>query len=442
MFTKTARQSLTFNPNKNKSVFFRQSSKNDKTDFNRKEAPLANTEFNTLTSEQYRYLPKDYHFPYEEIDQNLLDNSVLKTKNINMTVKDNIAVVTICVTDKPQNIITRAVLSDLKNAMDIAIQLKVYLFILRSGREGMFVVGADVNEFAYASSVAEIESFSALAQTVYSYMAINNGIKTLCIINGYVLGGGQELAMTADYCIGSSNVQFGLVEVTLGVIPAFDGFKNLINLLGPVEAARHIVSGHMINAEQAYKIGLLDKIVTTKEDMGHFINDILHGRIVPKPKVQLKSFKDYEEPLEELKDLVITLSIKQEIALKNLNQRLSISQESIPPIRTWLEGVTNGRLAALNVINEQLKTDNPFEKSRIEREAFSKLALTKEAKFATKFWLLEKKKYRNEHAIIHEELIKNNLFYIPSDFKIKSCGIRSICYEKPNETAPSYSARI
>ena len=428
MFTKTTRQSLIFNPNKNKNVFFRQFSQFDKTDFNRHETPLT--------------LPKNYHFSYEKIDQDLLANCALKTKNINMTINDDVAVVTIQVSDKPQNMITREVLSDLKKAMDIAIQQKVHLFIFRSGREGMFVVGADVKEFANASSIAEIESFSALAQSVYKYIAINNGIKTLCIIDGYVLGGGQELAISTDYRIANESVKFGLVEITLGVCPAFDGFNNMINLVGPVEAARHIVSGQMINAAQACQIGLLDKVVTTIEERDHFINDILHRRIVPRPKIQLKSFKDYEEPLEELKDVVITLSIKQEIALKNLKQSLSINQEAIPPIRAWLEGVKNARLASLNIIKQQLITDNPSERSRIEREEFAKLALTPEAKFATKFWLLEKKKYRNEHAIINEELIKKNLFYIPSDFKFKSYGIKSNGGEKPNVSSPSYSARM
>lgn len=339
--------------------------------------------------------------------------SLPKTNNINFETNDDVATVTINVIDKPQNIITSEVLTELKIALDLAIQQNKKILILQSGRGGMFVVGADVKEFAYASLTDQIEAFSLRAQTTYNEFANNNKIQTVSIIDGYALGGGEELSLTTDYRIGTPKAKFGQVEVLLGVFPAFDGCQRLTNLLGTVEAARQIVSGEMLGATQAYEIGLLDHIVKTKDDIDIFIRKVIEGQISPKPKAQLSLSKDDEESLDRLREIIEEVFLNQLAVINNLKQTQSILPEESFNICKWLSSVKNARLAALNVIIEQMKTDQPAEKSKIEREAFAKLAITPDAKFAMQFWLLEKKNYIKEHAIINTELIKKNIFYIP-----------------------------
>jgi len=299
----------------------------------------------------------------------------------------------------------------------------------------MFVVGADVNEFAYATSAEQIESFSSRAQTTYNQLANNNKILTIAVTNGYILGGGEELALAMDYRIGTPNSIFGQVEVLLGVFPAFDGCQRLTNLVGPVEAARQIVSGEMFDATRAHKVGLLDAIVETKDDIAAFVRKVIKRQVSPKPKAQLSLSEDDEVSLDRLREMVDEIFQKQVAVLSDLEKSQSITSDQSFNICKWLVGVKNARLVALDVITAQLKTDHPTKKSKIEREAFAKLALTPEAKFATQFWLLEKKKYAKEHEIVNDALIKQNLFYIPAIVKLQATTV-----EEPDQ-APSMRLR-
>jgi enoyl-CoA hydratase len=84
---------------------------------------------------------------------------------------------------------------------------------------------------------------------------------TIAAVNGFALGGGCELALACDMLLASENAKFGLPEVTLGIHPGFGGTQRLPRLVGSAKAKEMIFTGGMIGAEEALRIGLVNKVV-------------------------------------------------------------------------------------------------------------------------------------------------------------------------------------
>lgn len=135
----------------------------------------------------------------------------------------------------------------------------VQVVIVRGAGGRAFVAGADISGMQEMDE-QEGRDISLLAQDVYTRLK-NLPQIVIGAINGYALGGGSELAMACDIRIASSRAKFGQPEVKLGLIPGFTGTQRLPRLVGKGYSKQLIFTGEMISAEEAYRIGLVSKVV-------------------------------------------------------------------------------------------------------------------------------------------------------------------------------------
>lgn len=132
--------------------------------------------------------------------------------------------------------------------------------ILTGEGDKAFVAGADISEMMSFNSL-DGKKFSEIGQNLL--FKIENSKKVVIAgVNGYALGGGCELAMACDIRIASEKAKFGQPEVNLGVIPGFGGTQRLPRIVGIGRAKELIFTGDMIDAQEAYRIGLVNKIVS------------------------------------------------------------------------------------------------------------------------------------------------------------------------------------
>ena len=134
--------------------------------------------------------------------------------------------------------------------------VKILIF---TGEGKAFVAGADISEMA-GKSEKEAEAFSILGQTTFDRLE-QLEIPVIAAINGFALGGGCELAMACDFRIASNLAKFGQPEVNLGIIPGYAGTQRMSRLIGLGNAIYYIMTTDTIDAQEAYRIGLIQKIV-------------------------------------------------------------------------------------------------------------------------------------------------------------------------------------
>ena len=120
-------------------------------------------------------------------------------------------------------------------------------------------------------SKAEGAAFSQKGQKVFR-MLEQLAIPVIAAVNGYALGGGCELAMACDFRIASSKAKFGQPEVNLGLIPGYAATQRLSRLVGPGTALYFLMSADLINADEAFRIGLVQKVVEPGELMDETIS--------------------------------------------------------------------------------------------------------------------------------------------------------------------------
>jgi enoyl-CoA hydratase/carnithine racemase len=131
--------------------------------------------------------------------------------------------------------------------------------ILTGAGDKAFIAGADISELAHVTAV-EAEKSSSYGQAVLNLIE-NLGKPVIAAVNGFALGGGCETAMACTIRVASENAKFGQPEVTLGLIPGGGGTQRLPRLVGKGRALQLILSGEIINAQEAYRIGLVNEVV-------------------------------------------------------------------------------------------------------------------------------------------------------------------------------------
>jgi enoyl-CoA hydratase len=135
--------------------------------------------------------------------------------------------------------------------------------ILTGAGNKAFIAGADINELAHVTAV-EAEASSSFGQAVLDLIE-NLGKPVIAAVNGFALGGGCETAMACTIRIASENAKFGQPEVTLGLLPGGGGTQRLPRLVGKGRALQLILSGEMIGAQEAYRIGLVNEVVAAAD---------------------------------------------------------------------------------------------------------------------------------------------------------------------------------
>lgn len=190
--------------------------------------------------------------------------------NILLQKEDRVAIVTV---NRPKvlNALNKDTLQELK---DCFAQLKnddgIRVVVITGAGEKAFVAGADIAYMAKMDALTSRE-WSQFAQEVMDFIAYFPK-PVVAAVNGYALGGGNELAMACDIRIAADNAKFGQPEINLGVIPGFGGTQRLSALVGKGFAKKMIFSGDMINAEEAKAIGLVEEVVNKDELMEMVMN--------------------------------------------------------------------------------------------------------------------------------------------------------------------------
>ena len=183
--------------------------------------------------------------------------------NLLIEIADGIAVVTI---NRPAalNALNKDVLEELAAAFaELESSEGVACVILTGSGSKAFVAGADIAEMQALDAVSA-EHFAKLGHALLN--TIEKFPKpVIAAVNGFALGGGCELAMACDIRIAAENARFGQPEVNLGVIPGFGGTLRLTRLVGKGRAKELIFTGDMIDAQEAYRIGLANKVVAAEE---------------------------------------------------------------------------------------------------------------------------------------------------------------------------------
>lgn len=135
--------------------------------------------------------------------------------------------------------------------------------LVLTGEGKAFVAGADIAEMVNKSS-EEGSAFGRLGQNTFRSLE-KLPFPVIASINGFALGGGLELAMACDFRIASSKAKFGQPEVNLGLIPGYAGTQRLPRLVGLAHALYLLTTGEMIGAEEALRIGLVQKVVEPEQ---------------------------------------------------------------------------------------------------------------------------------------------------------------------------------
>jgi 3-hydroxypropionyl-coenzyme A dehydratase len=185
-------------------------------------------------------------------------------KYIDLSVQDEIAIIKI---NRPEalNAMNVDVIDELSSAIDrIDVDNAVKVVIITGAGERAFCAGADIAYMVNINPI-EAEKYASSAQMVLNKIE-RLGKPVIAAVNGFALGGGCELAMVCDIRIASSNAKMGQPEVTIGIPPGWGGTQRLMRLVGPSRAKELVFTGKMISAEQAFQIGLINKIVSLTAD--------------------------------------------------------------------------------------------------------------------------------------------------------------------------------
>lgn len=185
----------------------------------------------------------------------------------NIVVEENSNISKIIINRPNQlNALNKETIEELSLAFQKAEHNKdIRAIILTGSGEKAFVAGADIKEFANFS-IEEGKQLSAEGHQKLFNLVENLSTPVIAAINGFALGGGLELAMSAHIRIASDNARVGLPEVSLGVIPGYGGTQRLAQLIGKGKAFELIMTAGMMDANEALKWGLVNQ-VTTQEDL-------------------------------------------------------------------------------------------------------------------------------------------------------------------------------
>jgi 3-hydroxypropionyl-coenzyme A dehydratase len=185
-------------------------------------------------------------------------------KYIQLEPQGDIAILRI---NRPEalNAMNLDVISELSKMIDIiAADGSIKTVVITGAGERSFCAGADISYMVNIDPM-QAEKYATSAQDVIN--KIDRLEKpVIAAVNGFALGGGCELAMACDIRIASSNAKIGQPEVTIGIPPGWGGTQRLMRIVGPAKAKELIFTGKMITADEAYQIGLVNKVINLGSD--------------------------------------------------------------------------------------------------------------------------------------------------------------------------------
>ncbi|MHB1414231.1 MAG: enoyl-CoA hydratase/isomerase family protein [Chloroflexota bacterium] len=189
-----------------------------------------------------------------------------------------------------RNALSWAMVAELEQAVDEAeADDEVGALILTGAGERAFMAGADLNEMAARNLISELGP--AYRQRRRLTDRLENMYKpTIAAVNGYAVGGGCELALACTLRIAAETAKFGQPEINLGIIPGLGGTQRLARLVGKGRAMELVLTGDLIDAHEAYRIGLVNKVVPAGELMAAAKE--LGNKLASKPPIAMRAAKD------------------------------------------------------------------------------------------------------------------------------------------------------
>ena len=189
----------------------------------------------------------------------------MKTENIRVEKNGKLATVTL---DRPKvlNALNAATFAELSSVFEeLQADTEVRVVLLTGAGERAFAAGADIGELATAEPGAG-KAFALRGQAVFRKIETLNKPVIACV-RGFALGGGCELALACTLRIAADDAKFGQPEVKLGVVPGYGGSQRLPRLVGRGAALKMLLTGAIIDAREAFRIGLVDEVVPAAELM-------------------------------------------------------------------------------------------------------------------------------------------------------------------------------
>jgi len=209
----------------------------------------------------------------------------LSYQNVLITREGNIGVAQL---NRPKvlNALSFEVMSELVRGLEELDKDSAVSVIILTGSERAFAAGADLGEMSKATPVDLI-----LGRRFELWDRIRKISKPIiAAVNGYCLGGGNELAMNCDIIIASETATFGQPEVNVGIIPGAGGTQRLPRVVGKYKAMEMILTGKSISAEEAYRVGLVNRVVPPESLMEE--TKKIAAEIVSKPPISVRAAKE------------------------------------------------------------------------------------------------------------------------------------------------------
>ncbi|HET9807900.1 MAG TPA: enoyl-CoA hydratase-related protein [Nitrososphaeraceae archaeon] len=207
------------------------------------------------------------------------------------------------------------VIWELSKTIDIVgVDNNIKAVIITGVGEKSFCAGADIPYMVNITPI-DAEKYASAAQSVLNKIERLEK-PVIAAINGFALGGGCELALVCDIRICSSNAKIGQPEVTIGIPPGWGGTQRLLRIIGPAKAKEMIFTGKMINADEAYSIGLVNDVIRlTQEELLEAASD---GDEIKR--------KEHEKELAKL--------LNKKLIEKSLSMAKEITKNSYNAIKT------------------------------------------------------------------------------------------------------------
>lgn len=209
-------------------------------------------------------------------------------KNIKIEKKEGYAFLKI---NRPQalNALNKDTLIELSKAIDeLNNDKKIKAVILTGEGDKAFIAGADIKQMANLTTI-ETKEFSELGHGVLNKIESSRLI-FIAAVNGYALGGGCETLMACDIAIAAKSAKIGQPEINLGVSPGFGGTQRLPRLVGRMKAKELILTGRNIDADEAFRIGLVNMVVDDNKLME--TSEKIAGKIASKSGIQTAFIKE------------------------------------------------------------------------------------------------------------------------------------------------------
>lgn len=200
------------------------------------------------------------------MSETAIHNTSTPYRNLVLEQRGAVASVTVSRPDK-HNALDRQTLGEIEQCFTrLAEDESVRAVVVTGAGEKAFVSGADINELAVLDARGARE-ISAFGQRVFDRIATFRA-PVIAAVNGWALGGGCELALACHIRYASENARFGLPEVGLGIVPGYGGTQRLARLVGLGRAVELVVTGRPVDAQEAYRIGLANRVLPLAELVG------------------------------------------------------------------------------------------------------------------------------------------------------------------------------